>query len=165
MLCDICSEREAVIQVQRTWGRQTDEMNVCDVCAAQIGIDPESKMPTPSVEELISGAMSGNAEDEETARCEACGRSYREIRNTGRLGCAQCYAVFENEIRSVLERRPSPAQHAGKYPERLKVYKRFFIDRERLRRRLEAAVTEEDYEQAAKLRDELAHIDREVEDV
>ena len=137
---------------------------LCDSCAAQLGIELETGMPTPSVQELVSGAFTTEPEAEEDARCDGCGRLYRDIRRTGELGCAQCYAVFEGEIRSILERRPSPAQHAGKYPERLLVYKRFFVDRERLRRRLEAAVAAEDYEQAAALRDQLSAMDREVSD-
>jgi protein-arginine kinase activator protein McsA len=44
------------------------------------------------------------------------------------------------------------------------MYKRFFVDRERVRRRLEAAVAAEDYEAAARLRDELSIMDREVSD-
>lgn len=164
MLCDICGEKEAVVKVQRTWGRQQDELSLCDACAAELGIDPDSTMPTPSVEELVSGAFNTDPEAEDELRCDGCGRLYRDIRRTGEVGCAQCYAVFEGPIRSILERRPSPAQHSGKYPERLLVYKRFFVDRERLRRRLEAAISAEEYEQAARLRDELAAMDREVGD-
>jgi protein arginine kinase activator len=163
LLCDICTERDAVIKVERAWGRHSDELMLCEACAAQLGIDTESRMPSPSVEELVSGAFNADPEADEDACCDGCGRPYREIRRTGELGCAQCYAVFERRIRSILERRPSPAQHGGKYPERLLVYKRFFVDRERLRRRLEAAVAAEDYEQAARLRDELSALDQEVE--
>lgn len=164
MLCDICGEKDAVIKVRRSWGRQSDELELCEVCATAIGVEPQADMPTLSVEELVAGAFNTEGEDEEDARCDGCGRLYRDIRRTGEVGCAQCYAVFEGSIRSILERRPSPAQHTGKYPERLLVYKRFFVDRERLRRRLEAAVAAEEYEQAARLRDELAAMDREVSD-
>jgi len=163
VLCDICGEREAVIKIERSWGRRTDELMLCESCAAELGVDTASRMPTPTVEELVSGAFSSDSETDDDARCDNCGRLYGEIRRTGEVGCSQCYAMFERRIRSILERRPAPAQHTGKYPERLLVYKRFFVDRERLRRRLEAAVSEEDYEQAARLRDELAEVDREVE--
>jgi protein arginine kinase activator len=164
VLCDICGENDAVVKVQRSWGRQHEELMLCDACAVQLGIEPESTMPAPSVEELVSGAFTTDPDADDAVRCDGCGRLYRDIRRTGEVGCAQCYAVFEGQIRSILERRPSPAQHAGKYPERLLVYKRFFVDRERLRRRLEAAVAAEDYEQAAKLRDQLSSMDREVSD-
>ncbi|NBB90783.1 MAG: hypothetical protein GVY23_06210 [Spirochaetes bacterium] len=153
-----------MIKIQRTWGKQTEELMLCEDCALDLGIEPETSMPTPSVQELVSGAFSADPEAEEDAGCDGCGRLYRDIRRTGQVGCAQCYAVFEEEIRSILERRPSPAQHAGKYPERLLIYKRFFVDRERVRRRLEAAVAAEDYEGAARLRDELSVMDREVSD-
>jgi protein arginine kinase activator len=164
VLCNICGERDGVIKIQRVWGKQTEELMLCEGCALELGIEPQSTMPTPSVQELVSGAFNADPEAEEDARCDGCGRLYRDIRQTGEVGCAQCYAVFEGEIRSILERRPSPAQHAGKYPERLLMYKRFFVDRERVRRRLEAAVAAEDYEAAARLRDELSSMDREVSD-
>ncbi len=164
MLCDICGTAEAVVTIQRSWGGLREDVSLCDQCAAQLGVDPDAEMPAPTVSELVSGAFNGVSEVDDDARCGECGRLYRDIRRTGQVGCAQCYAVFETRIRSILERRPSPAQHAGKYPERLLVYKRFFVDRERLRRRLDAAISAEDYETAATLRDELSAMDRRLSD-
>ena len=79
------------------------------------------------------------------------------------MGCTDCYTTFGSQINRLLSHVAGGTHHTGKWPARLTKYKRAFIDRERLRKNLEQALTSEDYERAAEIRDSLQSIDRETE--
>jgi protein arginine kinase activator len=78
-----------------------------------------------------------------------------DFRRRGRLGCPTCYETFQAQVGELLERVHGARSHVGRVPgvsdeelERLQA----LAD---LRQRLDLAVREEDYENAARLRDEI----------
>ena len=88
--------------------------------------------------------------------CPYCGTTPEDFRRTGRLGCSQCWAHFEEQLRALLRRIHGSTQHVGK----------LYLgdasedeDREarlnQLKRRLQRAVEVEDFETAADLRDQI----------
>ncbi|MHB1156790.1 MAG: UvrB/UvrC motif-containing protein [Phycisphaerales bacterium] len=92
--------------------------------------------------------------------CEHCGLTFSEFRKRALLGCADCYTAFEPLLMPLLERAQEGASHhLGKVPryagsdqlrqQRLK----------QLRRELDKAVTSEQYERAARLRDEVRELE------
>ena len=51
--------------------------------------------------------------------CGACGTTFAKFRQTGLLGCAQCYFAFEDRLAPLIERAHEGAsQHVGKTPRR-----------------------------------------------
>ena len=105
----------------------------------------------PTVCELL-GTLTGDAG---TRACPNCGTRFKQIRQTGQVGCAECYQVFRNRIQLLLSQMGLIDPHVGRYPNRLASYKRLFVDRIAMREDLEAALGREDYEQAAELRDRI----------
>ncbi|MEZ6140390.1 MAG: UvrB/UvrC motif-containing protein [Zavarzinella sp.] len=101
--------------------------------------------------------------EESDAHCSTCGMTFLEFRNTGRLGCPHDYQVFREELLPLLESIHVAAipRHVGKKPRRLPniVNKRNQLDR--LKRELQVAVSDEAYETAAKLRDQIRAIETE----
>src|SRR6185503_16026073 len=89
-------------------------------------------------------------------KCPSCELPYAEFRSRGRLGCPQCYDVFRAALEPLLEKIHGQGKHVGKAPGGPPAGDR---SREKhlvaLRRQLQAAVKDENYELAAKLRDEL----------
>jgi protein arginine kinase activator len=79
----------------------------------------------------------------------------RDFRQRGRLGCAKDYEVFGAALRDLLERIHGSAQHIGRRPgadaEDAQRTQRIV----ELRAALDAAIRDEAYETAARLRDEL----------
>ena len=75
-----------------------------------------------------------------------------------RLGCPDCYTAFTKKVSKVLKSMHRGVEHVGKVPERLK--SRFAVaDRIRvLEQELDEAVASENYEKAAKCRDEIREI-------
>ena len=99
----------------------------------------------------ISRALSADP-----AAC-GCGMSWQVFKQHGVLGCPQCYVTFDARLVPMIKRaQESFCQHAGKVPSRMiQTDPVRQITTARLRRELEQALTQENYEAAAKLRDEL----------
>jgi protein arginine kinase activator len=164
--CDQCREREAVIHLTQIVNEQVTTLHLCEKCAAEKGVEsPGSAVKTPLGSFLA--AMGKGAEQPPTARsadtCPRCGASFQDFRETGRLGCPDCYRAFESPLRDLLRRLHGSTHHLGeRYAERaapptpppapdLAVRP----DAADLREQLRLAVETENFELAAELRDRL----------
>jgi protein arginine kinase activator len=78
-----------------------------------------------------------------------------EFRNSGRLGCPHDYDVFAADLGPLLENIHGDTRHAGKTPRRQPQARQTQSELSRLRRQLQTAVSQEAYEEAAKLRDQI----------
>jgi len=83
--------------------------------------------------------------------CPDCGIKFMEFRAGGRLGCPQDYWVFAKGLMPLLQRYHGTTRHIGKMARRHEGA----MDRLRLRTRLREAISGEEYEEAARLRDLL----------
>ena len=84
-----------------------------------------------------------------------CGIKFVEFRNSGRLGCPHDYQEFREELTPLLENIHGDTRHAGKTPRRQPQARQNQSELTRLRRQLQNAVSQEAYEEAAKLRDQI----------
>lgn len=158
MRCDECGERDAEITLTEIENDEMRTVHLCSSCAEARGVGTVGSPEPPLADFLASlggegtaPALSGAAE-----ACPYCGTTPRDFRKTGRLGCPHCYAHFEPQLRGLLRRVHGASQHMGK------VYVGAaddLDDRETriatLQRRLERAVEIEDFEAAARLRDQI----------
>ena len=94
----------------------------------------------------------------EEKTCPQCGMTYSRLQKTGKMGCAKCYDTFRTPIEETIRQVHGRAVHTGKLPSRcageLKQKKRY----EELKREIASAVSEEDYEKAARLHKELKEL-------
>ncbi len=160
MKCRSCGAARADVKVHLSAGSEAQEIHLCKSCAAELGISRRDAAYTPG--ELYSVLLRGTAVGDDTETrliCPGCMRSYDDLRRTGRAGCPECYEVFERQIAGALSRLiPVPA-HQGRIPRRLAPYKSIFFDKPRIQGELDAALADEDYEEAAFLRDRLRRFD------
>lgn len=158
MTCEICGKNEAIIHIRQIMGENVTDLHVCEECARKQGISGSddkielslTQLLNSLVDEFITAKGDGTAE-----ACPRCGRKIEDLRKDGLSGCADCFSAFKEEIDAYLNNVAGTAVHKGKYPKRLLTYKRLLIDKELLKRKLEAAVEEEDYERAARIRDKI----------
>ena len=91
--------------------------------------------------------------------CPQCGLTWAEFRQGGLLGCEHDYACFDKDLSPLLNRAHEGAtHHLGKVPTRrggTSVPAKRQLDVARLKKELQRAVEAEDYERAAKLRDQI----------
>ena len=158
MKCENCNKTATVHLTEIKNGKKI-EKHLCEQCAAQNEGFP-IKAHTPINELLTNFVMAHSGLTKETTtKCEHCGTTWAEFRQTGLFGCEHDYALFEKELTPLLQRAHEGAtHHVGKVPSRrggtgVPMKKR--VDVSRLRKELQRAVEAEDYEKAAKLRDQI----------
>jgi len=91
-------------------------------------------------------------------RCPACGFTQAEFKKTGRLGCADCYRTFAEGLEGLLKSMHKGTRHVGKAPQAQHFSPDLEGQLKALQRSLEKAVADEDFEQAAVLRDQIKRL-------
>jgi protein arginine kinase activator len=72
------------------------------------------------------------------------------------LGCPTCYKTFKEELLPIINKvQNNNSQHVGRAPSQMSVDLNRNLQIRRLLKKLESAVSQEQYEQAATLRDQL----------
>jgi len=91
--------------------------------------------------------------------CVTCGLSYEQFKASGKLGCDACYQAFPKEIVALLKNVQSSHHHEGKFPKRFGSQMRQQREVEQLRTSLKAAIDDENYEEAARIRDQIRNLE------
>ena len=162
MLCENCHEKEANVHVTQIVDGKVAKFHLCEACAEKKGVDVHGQpMDLGGMLENLKEQLSHLKEDAERARpaglatCPACGMTRAEILKKGRLGCDRCYETFAAEMLPVVVSIQHGDQHLGKVPRRASARMKASVESARLRRELDMAVAGENYELAARLRDQL----------
>ena len=93
--------------------------------------------------------------------CPRCEITFLEFRNTGRLGCPHDYEVFRDELMPLLENIHDETRHSGKAPRRAPNNSQTQTTLIQKRNDLKRAIAAEDYELAARIRDQIKEIEQE----
>jgi protein arginine kinase activator len=135
-----------------------EEVHLCEPCAHKYF--QEVKTSTSSSKALTKEAV---ADVEEglfgQQACPHCGLKFVDFRNSGRLGCPHDYQAFREDLTPLLENIHGETRHNGKTPRRYPQTKKTETELVQLRNRLKQAVTREDYEEAARLRDKIKQLE------
>jgi len=164
MQCQLCNKRTATIHLTEISEGVRTEMHICEQCAADQGIAAQSQM---SINELLSHLLASQPADDEIfgpsdqeSVCPNCGFTLARLRKEGMLGCPEDYEVFEAALLPLIERaHGGNSTHVGKVPSKTPQTTKRLVQLTTLRRQLDVAVKNEDYELAAKLRDEIKHLE------
>jgi protein arginine kinase activator len=158
MSCDQCREREAVIHLTQIVNDQVTTLHLCERCAAENGVEsPASVTKTPLGTFLAAMGKEAEAPAPKTAdTCSRCGGSLQDFRESGRLGCPECWRAFETPLRDLLRRLHGSTHHVGeRYADQPGAAGEPKVEVADLRERLRVAVESENFELAAELRDRL----------
>lgn len=153
MKCDLC-EKEAVVHLTQVVNGEMKEVHLCEEHAIAQGIDLNSPISITDILMGLNGPQK-NIASELSLACPRCGMTREEFRKTGRLGCPDCYKTFMAELTMAIKAMHQSGQHLGKIPTHEGVQTRMKSKVARLQKDLEAAVAREDFEKAAKLRDQI----------
>ncbi len=156
MKCDICHDRTAVIFVQQVSRGNSVELHLCEQCAKERGFSTDANRVDISLGGIFSGLSESGQEDRETGpACPTCGCTLQSIKRTRRVGCADCYARFRAEIVTILRQEgietATPVLPTDSRERPLQEG----VDASTLRRELQRAIDQENYELAAYYRDRL----------
>ena len=160
MKCDNCNKTATVHLTEIKSGKKI-EKHLCEQCAAQNeGLPVKSHMP---INELLTNFVMAHSglQKEAGLACEHCGITWAEFRQHGLLGCEHDYELFEKDLTPLLHRaHEGNTHHVGKVPTRAGATaalprKRKSADITKLKKELQRAIENEDYERAAQLRDAI----------
>ena len=159
MLCDLCHKNIATVHLTEIVNYKIIEMHICQDCA-QTKAEEISKQP--NISEFLGGLadLGKDKSEEYSLKCSLCGLSYGDFRKTGRLGCAHCYVTFRKFLLPLLKKIHTSTRHAGKVPLHIDKDLSNEVKLKELRKQLQRAIKLEEYEDAARLRDEIKKIDK-----
>ncbi len=166
MLCQKCHERQATVHLKKIISGEQTEYHLCEQCAAEQGDFIAQAMQAFDFNHLLSGLLNVEtvpgypAQAPAAVRCDVCGMTYQQFTQVGRFGCPHCYESFASRLDPLLRRIQSSTSHSGKVPRRAgeQVKRRRHL--EQLRKLLNQAVATEQYEEAARLRDEIRQLEQ-----
>jgi protein arginine kinase activator len=164
MKCQQCNKTATFHITELTKGKP-QELHLCEEHARQyLTQSDDEPMVAPSLAGVLAHQLKVGQTAEELARldqrsCPVCGITFYEFRNQGRLGCPHDYVCFQAELEPLIVNIHGETKHAGKTPQRYAEGTENRTQLIRLRREMSEAVTEEDYERASKLRDQIRSIE------
>ena len=157
MLCEECGKNQATVSITVSAGGEITTRRLCPECMKKMKLSLVSGDIQGFLSSVLSVLGSAQKPQEHAAVCSGCGLSYDEFERTGRLGCAQCYRDFSDQLKPLLQRIHGRTQHAGRRPAAYTPSpedERAALASE-LRQKMDEAVASEIFEDAAKYRDEL----------
>ena len=184
MLCDNCGKREANVRYSENINGRRKELHLCEECSKKLRIGQMDFSMPIDFSSFFGGFMDELLEPEfmpmlntlKTLKCDNCGYTFEDIANTGKLGCANCYDVFEERLDPIIRKIQGANRHTGrigkvldnkitnKVEEKSKTNSKHGEQEktekeenklEKLQEELKQAIKEERYEDAAKIRDEI----------
>lgn len=151
--CSHC-QKPATIHLTQIINNEIKKLDFCEGCPHQKGVtDPAGFSLAELLAQADPGSIAGEAASEQT--CDSCGFTPGDFKQTGRLGCPDCYEHLAAFIEPMLERMHRDTRHTGKVPAELIERLRRQARRAEMERALAKAIAEERFEEAARLRDEI----------
>jgi len=154
--CDRC-EKPATVHLTEIKAGGKTERHLCEDCARSL----HAPQPSQELQKLLKSfepvqSLASTGAAELARACPECGMTYAEFRQLGRFGCAKDYEVFGEEVERLLKRIHGSTRYSGKSPKGGTVEGGQKLDTlARARKALADAIEAENYEEAARLRDEI----------
>lgn len=164
MLCDLCGKKQATVHLTEIIDNQVTELHLCEDCARNKSLEMEQQF---GLGDLLAGLAEFGGKGIEEAesirlKCPNCELSYDDFKKIGKLGCSQCYTAFKRYLSSLLKKIHGSNRHVGKLPLKLTTVAndRKKTTLEELRQKLQKAIEEEAFEEAARLRDQIRELEK-----
>lgn len=155
--CENCSER-ATLHITEIEDDGYRELHFCFACGQKY-LRQDAKA-SAKVQKTTKSASEEEVDETEGAeapsvRCPYCKTTFADFRSAGRLGCPHDYQVFRADLEPLLKSIHDRVKHSGKTPKRMPADIQVQTKRMQLRQDLQQAVAVEDYERAARIRDQI----------
>lgn len=165
MLCQNCGKNQANTHIKTMINGETREYFLCQDCAAQLGYNNIFSGFNMDFDSFFGSVLTGQPSMPLKGlgkTCPFCGSTFENIINTGKAGCANCYTEYFDSLMPSIQRLHGNAQHIGKLPRSAGAKAKKSRELENLKSALEEAVSNQEYEKAAELRDKIKAIEKEV---
>ena len=170
MLCEKCNKNIANVYLKNNINGNVTESHLCSSCASELygqNYNPLAGLFKNDFESDILNMFNLNKFSPSLSMvsgrntCPVCGLSFSDITKTGKVGCGECYAAFKNMLEPNILRIHGTAKHTGKIPKNRSLQISAKRKIEELNMRLKKVVEEQNFEEAAIIRDEINKINSE----
>ena len=161
MLCTICKEKPATVHLTQIVGDKMQKLDLCEDCAKTKGINDPTSFGLADLDLVLGLGASQQLEQAAGGvelKCPRCGFTQADFKKSGRLGCPECYKTFAEGLAGLLKTMHKGTRHTGKAPEALRATRENAGLLKMLQAKLGKAIKDENYEQAAQLRDEIKQL-------
>lgn len=149
--CNLCNNL-ASVHLTQILNNKIHKVDLCEACAQAKGVtDPNGF----SLADLLVKSPLEPEKQSGLLRCPTCGFTQSDFRKLGRLGCPECYGVFDPLLSPVLENMHKGTAHRGKVPEKALARRSVAEQLQALEEEIKAAIAAERYEDAAEIRDRI----------
>lgn len=177
MDCQRCGKQDALIHLTEINDGEISSLWLCPGCARERQSPGQDNLPgggplfrsfgagprpfAPDEEDSLAaflgeeGIQHRNVDPAGVNVCPECEFRLETFFRLNRLGCPECYRAFDPNIRPLLARLHGRTIHLGKVPRTSPPGRNPLAEMTRTRVALEKAVSTEDFEEAARLRDYL----------
>jgi len=166
MKCDICGNNKAVIHIQQIAGNEEINISICEKCAKEKGLTINNSELNINLKNLIKNFAEIKKAvylNDPVKVCYGCGRTLEDLKKRGRAGCPECYREFRKYIASYLKTNAGSAEYKGKYPFKINILSQKMKKINNLHSLLNQAVKNEDFEEAAYLRDKIRLMEKQLD--
>ena len=159
MQCCVCKEKPATVHLTQIVGDKMQKLDLCEDCAKAKGVNDPAGF---ALADLMLG-LGASQEIEQSSggvetKCPRCGFSQADFKKSGRLGCPECYKTFAEGLEGLLKTIHKGTRHEGKVPEALRATREQSDRLKLLQKKLAKAIEQENFEEAAQLRDEIKQV-------
>lgn len=156
MLCEKCNLNPAAVTLTRVINGKKSVVKLCAACAKENNIYQSLNMDMgfPS---LFSSFFNEEDFTDKDEKCPVCSLTKSEFLHSGKPGCSNCYIAFESSVKPLLKKLHSTTNHIGKMNGVSGGQSENKIDL--LKKQLKEAIEKEEYEKAARLRDEIREME------
>jgi protein arginine kinase activator len=176
MNCDFCHKNEATIHLIKIQGASVEKINICKECAKDFSFFSEEDFYNDLARILYKFFHIGTNEyhsgrDKKILRsisygrnrkCSFCGIDLKTIKKIGRVGCSNCYSEFKDVLFPIIRSIQGSLENKGKIPvntsRKIKLEKNI----RDLRHRLKNEIMIENFEEAAKIRDRIKKLEKNI---
>lgn len=184
MICDECRINEACCAITMLAGDRTITRHLCRSCMEKIQRqqprDAVARLLSEAMRDSLMNAIAAKAatavnndagvqhkeetSDDDNMKCSCCGKTFGEVKKKNQLGCPECVSAFGSKLSEYIEEMPSnkaaacitaPIQHYGSIADDANMGIHSSYRLREMNKMLEEAVKNEEYEKAARLRDEI----------
>ncbi len=153
MLCEACKECEATVHLTQVIEGSVKKLHLCEGCAAKSGVNLQGPLSITDI--LLGLGVQKEPAGGSERTCPRCHMRRTDFKKTGRFGCEECYMAFAEELPPLLKAMHRADHHTGKIPGRERDAVRANAALAALQQAMERAIAEEDFEEAARVRDRL----------
>ncbi|MCR2045427.1 UvrB/UvrC motif-containing protein [Anaerosalibacter massiliensis] len=166
MVCQECGKKSATMHFTKIINGDITELHLCEDCAKRY---KEFDFDTSfSFHKFLTGLID-NIQGEpvktegKELKCDVCGMSYSNFKQIGKFGCPHCYESFKSKLVPLFREVHGHGSHIGKIPKRAGGVIGLKKEINKLKNKLDILVKNEEFEEAAKVRDQIKEIQKDIE--